>query len=322
MKSSKNKSTPISRVNLSGKSYTEESDDAIQKYYNHISEYPLLKRKEEQDLFSTMQKWTRNRKAGQRTRINGKFAREKIINSNLRLVVKMSKEYMGLGLPLLDLISEGNIGLMRACEKYELGKGAKFSTYASFWIRQCIFRALDNKARLIRVPTASNAKYPKIVRFINEQEELTGEKPTIAEIAKKFKTAEHRVISIIEARKAMTSMDAEVSEDEDKGMTWGERIADSYGKTPEVLAELANNKKVLNKLLSKLTRRERSIIIKRFGINDNDFETLENIGDNIGVTRERIRQIEDKAIRKLRILVRDEFNIELDEKESTFMFKF
>ena len=120
----------------------------------------------------------------------------------------------------------------------------------------------------------------------------------------------------------MTSMDAEVSEDEDKGMTWGERIADSYGKTPEVLAELANNKEVLNKLLSKLTRRERSIIIKRFGINDNDFETLENIGDNVGVTRERIRQIEDKAIRKLRILVRDEFNIELGEKESTFMFKF
>jgi len=302
--------------------FSEEADDTVQKYYAHVGEYPLLKRKEEQELFTTMQKWTKNRKAGQRTRINGRAARERIINSNLRLVIKMCKEYTGLGLPLLDLISEGNIGLMRAAEKYELDKGAKFSTYAAFWIRQCIFRSLDNKARLIRVPTAANAKYPKIIRYINDQEELTGEKPTIPEIAKKFKTAEHRVISIMEARQAMTSMDAKVSEDEDNEVTWGERIADAYGKTPEVLTELANNKEVLNSLLKKLTRRERSIIIRRFGINDKDFDTLEKIGDNMGVTRERIRQIEEKAIRKLRMLVRDEFHVKLDEKESTFMFKF
>jgi RNA polymerase primary sigma factor len=121
----------------------------------------------------------------------------------------------------------------------------------------------------------------------------------------------------------MTSMDAEVSDSEEgKTMTWGERIADSYGKTPEVVAELANNKKVLNKLLNKLTRRERGVIVKRFGINDKDFETLEKIGDKVGLTRERIRQIETAAIKKLRTLVRDEFSIELDEKQSTFMFKF
>ena len=307
----------------SEKHYPEEADDAVQKYYSHIGEYPLLKKKEEQELFKVMHKWSKNMaRCGQRTRANGKAAREKIINSNLRLVVKMSKEYLNLGLPLLDLISEGNIGLMRACEKYELGKGAKFSTYASFWIRQCIFRSLDNKGRLIRVPTAANAKYPKIIRYINEQEELTGEKPTIPEIAKKFKTAEHRIISIMEARKTMTSMDAKVSEDEEDSQTWGDRIADSYGLTPDMITELANNKKILNKLLNKLTRRERSIVVKRFGINDKDFETLEKIGDKIGVTRERIRQIENVAIKKLRTLVRDEFSIELGEKQSTFMFKF
>ena len=301
----------------------EEADDTVQSYYTHISQYPLLKKKEEQDLFKTMHKWSKNKaNCGPRARINGKAAREKLINSNLRLVVKMSKDYSGLGLPLLDLISEGNMGLMRGVEKYELDKGAKFSTYASFWISQCIFRALDNKARLIRVPSEANRKYPKIIRYINEQEELTGEKPSTLEIAKKFKTAEHRVISIMEARKAMTSMDASVSDDEDNEMTWGERIADSYGKTPEELTELMNNKEVLNKLLKKLTRRERNIIVRRFGINDKDFETLEKIGDTVGVTRERIRQIENAAIKKLRTLVRDEFNIETDEKQSTFMFKF
>jgi RNA polymerase primary sigma factor len=302
----------------------EEADESVQKYYEHISQFPLLKKKEEEELFTVMQKWSKNMaRCGQRTRSNGKAAREKIINSNLRLVVKISKGYTGLGLPLLDLISEGNIGLMRAAEKYELGKGAKFSTYASFWIRQCIFRSLDNKARLIRVPTASNAKYPKIIRYINEQEELTGEKPTVPEIAKKFKTAEHRIISIMEARKTMTSMDGKLwDDDEDNEMTWGERIADSYGKTPEELAELSNNKKILNKLLKKLNRRERSIIMRRFGINNKDFETLENIGDSFNVTRERIRQVETAAIRKLRTLVRDEFSDSVSDKKPIFLFKF
>jgi len=302
----------------------EEADDTVQKYYSHVGEFPLLKRKEEISLFKTMHKWSKNMsKAGQRTRANGKAAREKIINSNLRLVIKMCKDYMGLGLPLLDLISEGNIGLMRAVEKYELGKGAKFSTYASFWIRQGIFRSLDNKARLIRVPSDANRKYPKIIRYINEQEEITGEKPTIQEIAKKFKTAEHRVMSIMEARQTMTSFEAKIGDDsEEDSQTWGDKISDSTSDSPDTKTELIDNKNALNKLLKKLTPRERSIIIRRFGINDKDFETLENIGESVGVTRERIRQIEDKAIRKLRMLVRDEFEIKSDEKQSIFLFRF
>ena len=303
---------------------SEEADDSVQKYYELVGRYPLLKRSEEIALFKVMQKWSKNMaKCGQKTRINGKAARERIINSNLRLVIKMCKDYTNLGLPLLDLISEGNIGLMRATEKYELDKGARFSTYASFWIRQCIFRSLDNKGRLIRVPSEANRKYPKIIKYINEQEEITGEKPTIQEIAKKFKTAEHRVISIIEARQTMTSFDSKVGDEDSEGtQTWGDRISDEINDTPDTRAELIDNKDKLNKLLKKLTPRERSILIKRFGINDKDFETLENIGDTVGVTRERIRQIEEKAIRKLRMLVRDEFEISTDEKQSTFMFKF
>ena len=278
---------------------SEEADDTVQRYYSHVGEFPLLKRSEEIKLFETMQKWSKNMsKAGQRTRINGKAAREKIINSNLRLVIKMCKEYTGLGLPLLDLISEGNIGLMRAVEKYELDKGAKFSTYASFWIKQGIFRSLDNKARVIRVPSDANRKYPKIIKYINEQEEITGEKPTIQELAKKFKTAEHRVMSIMEARQSMTSFDAKIGDDsEGDSQTWGDVISDAINDSPDVKAELTNNKNALNRLLKKLSLRERSIIIRRFGINDKDFETLENIGDCVGVTRERIRQIEEKAIR-------------------------
>ena len=301
----------------------EEADDTVQKYYSHIRVFPLLKRTEEISLFETMHKWSKNpRKAGQRTRENGKAAREKIINSNLRLVIKICKGYTGLGLPLLDLISEGNIGLMKSVEKYELNKGAKFSTYAAYWIKQGIFRSLDNKARLIRVPTESNRKYPKMIKYINEQEEITGEKPTIQEIAKKFKTAKHRVLSIMEARQAMTSLEAQVGDNSEEGNTWGDKIPDSINHSPDSKTELIDNKEALNKLLNKLTPRERSIIIKRFGINDKDYETLENIGDGVGVTRERIRQIEEKAIRKLRTLVRDEFEIKLDEKQSIFMFKF
>ena len=303
---------------------SEEADDTVQRYYSHVGEFPLLKRSEEIKLFETMQKWSKNMsKAGQRTRINGKAAREKIINSNLRLVIKMCKEYTGLGLPLLDLISEGNIGLMRAVEKYELDMGAKFSTYASFWIKQGIFRSLDNKARVIRVPSDANRKYPKIIKYINEQEEITGEKPTIQELAKKFKTAEHRVMSIMVARQSMTSFDAKIGDDsEGDSQTWGDVISDAINDSPDVKAELTNNKNALNRLLKKLSLRERSIIIRRFGINDKDFETLENIGDSVGVTRELIRQIEEKAIRKLRMLVRDEFEISTDEKQSTFIFRF
>ena len=130
-------------------------------------------------------------------------------------------------------------------------------------------------------------------------------------------------MSIMEARQSMTSFESKLSDsfDEDS-QTWGDVIPDSINYSPDIKAELSNNKDSLNKILKKLTLRERSVIVRRFGINDKDFETLENIGDSVGVTRERIRQIEEKAIRKLRMLVRDEFEITTDEKQSTFMFKF
>ena len=152
------------------KDVPEEADDTIQVYYARISEFPLLKRKEETELFETMQKWSNAKNcAGQRTRRNGMIAREKLINSNLRFVVKISKDYARLGFPLLDLISEGNIGLMKAVERYKLGKGTKFSSYAVFWIKQAIFKALDHKSRLIRIPSDANREFPNIIRLVVEQ---------------------------------------------------------------------------------------------------------------------------------------------------------
>ena len=140
-------------------------DSDLTRYYQEISEYDLLSKKEEQALFKTMHKWSKNMaKCGQKTRENGKAAREKLINSNLRLVIKIAKDYMNMGLSLSDLIAEGNVGLMKAVEKFESDRGAKLSTYSSFWIRQCIFRAFDNKSRLIRVPSDASRKYPKIIK--------------------------------------------------------------------------------------------------------------------------------------------------------------
>ena len=306
--------------------HIEAVQESLNAYYSEISQYPLLKRKEEVELFETMQKWSKNKaKAGMRTRYNGKVSRDRIINSNLRLVVKIAKDYMNLGLDLLDLISEGNVGLMRAVEKYELGKGAKFSTYAAFWIRQCVFRSLDNHARLIRVPSNANQKYAKMMKWISQQEEITGCKPTTKEISKKFKTSEERVISIMEARQAFKNLDAPLGDEEENGSTLGDVLPDVMSATPEANAEVSNNKEILLKLLkNNLPARERNIILHRFGLNDKEFETLDQIGVRYNITRERIRQLERQALNKLRLLLFKKYRINNAslEDESIYTFKF
>ena len=148
-----------------------DEDKCFESYCESVAKHELLSRKEEAELFKVFHKWLNNKKAGQATRRNGKAAREKLINSNLRLVIKIARDYSGCGLPLLDLISEGNIGLMIAVDRFESDKGAKLSTYAALWIRQKIIRSLNNKGHLIRVPVAANAKYLKIIKYINQQKE-------------------------------------------------------------------------------------------------------------------------------------------------------
>ena len=299
--------------------------ESMDAFYNEIANYPVLKWPEQQELFKTMQKWSKNKSnCGQRTRKKGKAAREKLINSNLRLVVRVTQKYLGLGLDQMDLIAEGNIGLMKAVDKFEFDKGARFSTYAAIWVRQGIFRALDNHGRLVRVPSHANQKYAKIVQWCEDQKEKTGEQPTVAEISEKFKTSEDRVISIMEARKSFQYLDAPVGKDSSDGDdTFGDILPD-FSSTPEANVEIANNKEILNKLLKKLPVRERFILIRRFALNDRDFETLEDIGARYKITRERIRQLEFKALKKLRKLLYNEFNLNNSSVEDNkiHVFKF
>jgi RNA polymerase primary sigma factor len=283
------------------------------KYFNDISKYDLLKRREERDLFETMHKWTQNRKAGQRTRANGKAAREKLINSNLRLVIKIAKDYRNMGLSLSDLIAEGNMGLMKAVEKFKSDKKAKISTYASYWIKQCIFRAFDNKSRLIRVPSDAGRKYAHVLKWIEEYKQITGEKPDISEIAKRFKTTEERALSIMRARESVLSMDYELrNEDGDSGRTFGETVEDLRTPVVSTIAELNDNKKILTEAINKLEERERHILNNRFGLCNKKRKTLEVIAKDFKLSRERIRQVETIALRKLRFLIKKEYKINSD----------
>ena len=285
----------------------------LKKYFDDISKYPLLKIKEEQELFKIMHKWSNNMaRCGQRTRINGKAAREKLINSNLRLVVKIAKDYRNMGLSLADLIAEGNMGLMRAVDKFKSNKKTKISTYASYWIKQCIFRAFDNKSRLIRVPSDACMKHRRVMKWIHEYEELTGEKPDIEEIARKFKTTTDRALSIMEAKQNVLSFDFEIQNEEgDQGRTFGDTVGDTK-PLPTQNAEESDNKEILTNLINKLSNRERYILYNRFGLGNKKIQTLDQIGIKFKVTRERIRQVETIALRKLRRMISKEYKVELD----------
>jgi|TARA_Y100000310_G_scaffold259580_1_gene268293 RNA polymerase primary sigma factor len=284
----------------------------LKKYFDDISQYDLLSKKEEQELFKIMHKWSNNMaKCGQRTRINGKAAREKLINSNLRLVVKIAKDYRNMGLSLPDLIAEGNMGLMRAVEKFKPNKKTKISTYASYWIKQCIFRAFDNKSRLIRVPSNACSKHRHVMKWIQEYEELCGEKPSIDEIARKFKTTKDRALSIMEAKQNILSFDYEIQSEEGEKKSFGETVGDDK-PLPNRNAEESDNKEVLTNLINKLNNRERYILYNRFGLGNKKTQTLDQIGIRFGVSRERIRQVETMALRKLRRMITREYKIELD----------
>ena len=292
--------------------YIPEEVELI-KYYDDVSKYGLLKRQEERDLFKIMHKWTENSKAGQRTRLNGKAAREKLINSNLRLVIKIAKDYRNMGLSLSDLIAEGNMGLMKAVEKFKSDKKAKISTYASYWIKQCIFRAFDNKSRLIRVPCDAARKYSHVIKWIQEYQRLTGEKPDISEIAKKFKTTQERALSIMRAREFVLSMDYELqNEDGDSSRTFGETVEDLRTPVVSTIAELNDNKKILTEAINKLEEREKHILNNRFGLCNKKRRTLEAIAKDFKLSRERIRQVETIALRKLRLLIKKEYKINSD----------
>jgi len=258
--------------------------DPVRQYLRDIGKIPLLTAQDEIDLAKRAEK-------------NERKARDKLISANLRLVVSIAKKYVGRGMSLLDLIEEGNIGLMRAVDKYDWRRGYKFSTYATWWIRQAITRAIADQARTIRIPVHM---VETINRFNRTQRRLMqelGREPKPEEVAKVLGIDENKAREIIKVSQEPTSLETPVGDEEDSHL--GDFIADQ-GLQPDEQATRELLKIHLDEVLDSLSPREKRVLQLRFGLEDGKQRTLEEVGKEFGVTRERIRQIEAKAIRKLK----------------------
>jgi RNA polymerase primary sigma factor len=260
--------------------------DALQLFLNEIGRYPLLTAKEEVELAKRIERGERE-------------AKERMINSNLRLVVSIAKKYQGHGLPLLDLIQEGIIGLIRAVEKFDWRRGFKFSTYATWWIRQAVQRGVANKSREIRIPVHIVEREQKIARAERELTIRLGRAPTEVEIARAAKLPMKQVREVRTAARAVTSLDRPIGE-EGAG-TFGELVAgESEGPEEEVTVGLGED--TLRRAVAELPENEREVVKLRYGLNgDVDPVSLEEIGRRLGLTRERVRQIEARALERLAV---------------------
>ncbi|MBW7954910.1 sigma-70 family RNA polymerase sigma factor [Candidatus Gracilibacteria bacterium] len=266
-------------------SLSEISDDSIRMYLNEIGRVNLLTAEEEIDL-------------GRKIRKGEQEARKKLAAANLRLVVSIAKKYMGRGLGLLDLIQEGNVGLFRAVDKFDPDRGFKFSTYATWWIRQGVTRAIADQARTIRVPVHMIETINKFNHtFRRLTQELTRE-PLMEELATEMDMDIKKVRQIMRISQDILSLDAPVGSEEDT--TLGDFIEDDKNLTPDKETNVNLLKENLYEMLDFLTPREKKIIIMRFGLGGGDVYTLEEVGKEFGVTRERIRQIEAKTLEKLK----------------------
>ena len=264
-------------------------DDPVRMYLKEIGRVPLLTAEEEVDLARRME-------AGDES------ARHRLEEANLRLVVSIAKRYVGRGMMFLDLIQEGNLGLLKAVEKFDYSKGYKFSTYATWWIRQAITRAIADQARTIRIPVHMVETINKYIRVSRQLLQELGRDPTPEEIAHRMGLSVARVREIMKISQEPVSLETPIGEEEDSHL--GDFIEDEAAPDPADAASMLLLKEQISEVLTTLAPREAEVLRLRFGLVDGRSRTLEEVGQNFGVTRERIRQIEAKALRKLRHPVR------------------
>lgn len=265
------------------------TEDPVRMYLKEIGTVPLLTAAEELSL-------------AQRKADGDEYAKERLIEANLRLVVSIAKRYTGRGMSFLDLVQEGNLGLIKGVEKFDYTKGYKLSTYATWWIRQSVTRALADQARTIRVPVHMVETINKMSKMQRKLTLELGYEPSVAELAEALDMTEDKVMEIMQIAREPASLETPIGEEDDSNL--GDFVADNNVLTPEGNVESVMLREHIDTLLKDLKERERQVIVLRFGLEDGHPRTLEEVGKEFNVTRERIRQIEAKALRKLRNPVR------------------
>ena len=275
-------------LEITAENVDQFADDSVRLYLREIGKIPLLSNEEEVDLAYRIVK-------------GEKKAKDKMVEANMRLVVSIAKRYSGRGLDFLDLIQEGNTGLLRAVEKFDPDKGFKFSTYATWWIRQAITRAIADQARTIRIPVHMVETINKVLRATRKLTNELNREPTVEEIAKEMGMEPEKVDYVMKIKQDIASLDATVGRDgDDEDSVLGDFIEDEGRVSPEDAAAAQMLKEQIAEILSSLSEREQKVVKLRFGIGGGRPHTLEVVGAEFSVTRERIRQIEAKALSKLR----------------------
>jgi RNA polymerase nonessential primary-like sigma factor len=267
----------------------EFSSDTTQLYLNEIGRSPLLTPAEEFELAC-------------RSQMGDPIARERMIRQNLRLVVNISKHYMNRGLPLLDLIEEGNLGLIHALEKFDPHRGFRFSTYATWWIRQNVERAIMNQARTIRLPVHVIKELNGVLKAARHLEQQTGVEPTADDVAHLLGRPVEEVRRILQLNERMASLDAPL--DGDSSLSIGDAVPDEQAMPPDVLLQTQEVEHYVHDWLAELNERQRMVIVHRYGLHDAEIYTLEELASRMHLTRERVRQIQLEALKQLKNILR------------------